>query len=158
MFRCPNRIFLGCFALSFFKQDLSLSNSFFKSLLLVFCFEINSNWALFLEFSLTLDSSQLEQSLFEQSKIFSVRMFVPFQFRCKPLMLQCPRAFLLSHFITPKFLLLHCHIKTSFSSLAFFLSWSFWGVSSEIIILFLSVFMYFARLMMFSAIYSGISR
>ena len=42
-FRCPNRIFLECFALNFLKQVSSLSNSFVKSLLLLFCLEINSN-------------------------------------------------------------------------------------------------------------------
>ena len=66
MFRCPNRIFLGCFALSFIKQDLALSNPFVKSLLLLLCLEINSNWAFFfLEFSLALVTSQFEQNLFK---------------------------------------------------------------------------------------------
>ena len=82
-------------------------------------------------------------------------MFVPFQFRWKPLLLQCLRAFMLSRFITTMFLLLHSRAKTSFTSLAFLLSWSFQGVNSEISTLLLPVFMDFARLMMFSATCSG---
>ena len=69
MFRCPNRIFLGCFALSFFKQDSPLSSSSVKSLLLLFHLEINLNWALFIEFSLTLNETCLRKI-----KIFSIRM------------------------------------------------------------------------------------
>ena len=84
-----------------------------------------------------------------------MRMFVPFQFRCKSLMLQCLRAIILSCFITLMFLLLHSRVKTSFTSLGFLLSWSCQSVSSVIITLFISVFIDFARLMMFSAIAIG---
>ena len=77
------------------------------------------------------------------------------QFRCKPLMSQCLRAFILSCFITQMFVLLHSRDKTVFTTLAFLFSWLFRGVSSEISTLFLSAFMDFARLIMFSAICSG---
>ena len=83
-------------------------------------------------------------------------MFVPSQLRCKPVMLQCLRAFILSCFVTQMFLLLHSHDKTAFTSLVFLYSWSFGRVSLEISTLFLSVFMDFARLMMFSAICLGL--
>ena len=53
------------------------------------------------------------------------------------------------------FLLLNYCEKTAFTYLAFLFSWSFRGVSSEISTLFLSLFIDFARLMMFSAICSG---
>ena len=54
------------------------------------------------------------------------------------------------------FLLLYSHIKASFTSLPFLLIWSFHGFSSEIITLFLSAFIDFERLMMFSVLFSGL--
>ena len=82
-------------------------------------------------------------------------MSVPFQVRCKPLVLQCLHAFILLCFITLMFLLLHSLDKTSITSLGFLLRWSFRDVSSDIITLFISVFIDFTRLMMFSAIVIG---